>query len=167
MDTANPTNYMEVPTPTEGNNESFNFTPSGKHRGICPIGWHVPTNTEWSTMEGVVNGSAVDANGDRGTHAGKLSTGCDWRTTEVVNAPGDFGNADRNSSGFSVVPSGYFNDSFKRADEYAYFWSSSEFQGSNQGSIVWNRHLEYNKTGVNKSSGGDKCFGFSVRCLRD
>ena len=52
MDTANSTDYMEVPTPStpNGNNNYFNVTVSGNHRGICPAGWHLPSYSEWNTL---------------------------------------------------------------------------------------------------------------------
>ncbi len=173
MDTANPNNYMEVPTPSTGNNEYFNFTPSGNHRGICPEGWHVPTDAEWSAMEAVVNGSDVSSTtGYRGTHAGKLSTGCDWTSSTAAGAPGNHSYADRNSSGFAAVPAGYFGGSFHDAGSEAYFWSSSQnYSAGNQypSAVAWYRYLTYNGAGVYRNYEGDvdKYYGRSVRCVRD
>lgn len=164
MDTANPSNYMEVPTASAGNTNAFDFAPSGNHRGICPEGWHVPTDAEWSAMELEVNGSDVSsATGYRGSHAGKLSTGCDWVSSTNAGAPGNFGNTDRNSSGFAAVPAGNFESSLiEDAGRGAYFWSSS--QGSSTG--AWRRSLGCSLAGVNRYS-HPKDSGRSVRCLRD
>ena len=163
MDTANPSNYMEVPTASAGNTNAFDFAPSGNHRGICPEGWHVPTDAEWSAMELEVNGSDVSsATGYRGSHAGKLSTGCDWVSSTNAGAPGNFGNTDRNSSGFAAVPAGNFYSSFNNAGYYAGFWSSSQGSSSN----AWGRNLYCNYAGVYRY-GNLKYDGRSVRCLRD
>lgn len=173
MDTANPTNHREVPTTTEGNDNYFNFTPSGNHRGICPEGWHVPTDAEWSAMELEVNGSDVSSTtGYRGRHAGKLSTGCDWTSSTAAGAPGNYSNVERNSSGFAAVPAGYFYSSFHNAGSYAYFWSSSQnYSAGNQNfsAVAWYRYLTYNGAGVYRNAEGyvDKYYGRSVRCVRD
>ena len=162
MDTANPSGYVEVATAANTSNQ-FSFTPSGNHQGVCPVGWHVPTDAEWNAMELEVNGSDVSGStGYRGSHAGKLSTGCDWSSSSTENAAGNYANAERNSSGFSAVPAGNFYSSFANAGYRAYFWSSSQSSSYN----AWNRYLDSNSAGVYRSS-GSKYYGFSVRCVRD
>ena len=163
MDTANPANYMEVLTASTGNNSAFSFAPSGNHRGICPEGWHVPTDAEWSAMDLEVNGSDVSsATGYRGSHAGKLSTGCDWTSSTNAGAPGNYSNTDRNSSGFAAVPAGYCGSSFNNAGDDAVFWSSSQLSSG----YAWYRGLNYRYDGVARYDGGQSN-GRSVRCLRD
>ena len=164
MDTANPTNYVEVVTTSDNNNNSFNFTPSGNHQGVCPLGWHVPTDAEWSAMELEVNGSDVSGStGWRGSHGGKLATGCDWRSNGAANAPGNYSNAERNASGFSAVPVGGFNGSSFFSLNYANFWCASQSNSSN----AWDRYMLYDNAGMNRGSNRSKSNGFSVRCVRD
>jgi uncharacterized protein (TIGR02145 family) len=172
MDTANSSSYVEVPTSSTGNSSSFYFAPTGNHRGICPKGWHLPSDTEWNTMEDTVSGSDWQASyetstGFRGSHAGKLSTGCDWttNTNTTANAPGDYSNNKRNSSGFAAVPAGYFTTSFYYAGGYAYFWSSSQ-HSSYPYSNAWYRILDSSLAGVSRNK-NTKNYGYSVRCLRD
>ncbi len=166
MDTANPSSYVEVPTSSTGNSSFFDFTPTGNHRGICPEGWHLPTDAEWNAMELVVNGSDVSSSTDyRGSHAGKLSTGCDWSkntTANTANSPGNYSNDERNSSGFAAVPTGYFLSSFNYAGSRAYFWSSSQTSSGN----AWYRALYSSNAGVVRNY-YYKNYGLSVRCLRD
>ncbi len=161
MDTANPSGYVEVATAANTSNQ-FSFTPSGNHQGVCPVGWHVPTDAEWNAMELEVNGSDVSGSaGYRGSHAGKLSTGCDWSSSSTENAAGNYANAERNESGFSAVPAGYLYGSFLHAGGGASFWSS---QGSNN--AAWGRNLGSNFAGVYRDN-YYKYDGFSVRCVRD
>lgn len=164
MDTANPTNYVEVVTASDNNNTAFSFTPSGNHQGVCPLGWHVPTDAEWSAMELEVNGSDVSGStGWRGSHGGKLATGCDWNSNGTANAPGNYSNAERNASGFSAVPAGYFSgSSFFNSGYHAYFWSASQSLSD----IAWSRYLLSNYAGMDRYYYG-KGYGFSVRCVRD
>ena len=162
MDTANPSGYVEVATAANTSNQ-FSFTPSGNHQGVCPIGWHVPTDAEWNAMELEVNGSDVSGStGYRGSHAGKLSTGCDWSSSSTENAAGNYANAERNDSGFSAVPAGSFNGSFYKPGNDARFWSATQNSNTN----AWRRYLIYSNAGVSRSS-LDKYYGFSVRCVRD
>ncbi len=165
MDTANPSGYVEVPTESSGNNNSFTFNPSGKHRGICPEGWHVPTDAEWSTMEAVVNGSNVSSlTGYRGSHAGKLAGGNDWDSTSTTNAPGNYSSTVRNSTGFTVVPAGYFYTSFNQTRIAAILWTSSQ---RSEAYKAWGRYFRYENVGVGRYTNSYHGQGRSVRCLRD
>ena len=142
---------------------------SGHRRGICPAGWHLPSDAEWNTMEATVSGSDWQTSyetstGYRGNHAGKLAGGDNWISSTMSGAPGDYDNADRNVSGFSAVPAGYcLGSSFGNAGSYAYFWSSSQnlSYGGN-----YDRVLYYNYADVSRYI-NSKLFGYSVRCLRD
>ena len=139
-------------------------------RGICPKGWHIPTDDEWNVMEAEVDGaSATYTNtGYRGSHAGKLARDwCRWKSSDVTNAPGNK-SANRNSSYFGAMNAGrYTNSAFVGSDDWisnAYFWSASSYNNDN----AWSRRLTYNYPGVYRESGGrEKTNGLSVRCLRD
>ena len=124
-------------------------------RGLCPSGWHVPTDGEWMTMEMALGMSEAEANdtGYRGTDQGtQMKTDYGWTG----------GGNGTNSSGFSGLPGGYrYNDGyFYYAGSSGYWWSSSPV-----GSSAWFRSLfdfEY----VGRFSFSQR-FGFSVRCVRD
>ena len=167
MDTAKPSDgsytYVEVAT-VAYTGSYFDFTPSDNHQGVCPMGWHVPTITEWTTM---VTAAGVVGSGPSGTGSAKLTTGCDWNSgvaqMETNNGvPGNYSCTNTNESGFSAVPAGTFTDSFGNVGDYAYFWTSSKFGNSN----AWGIYLRYNYGGLYQ---GDyyKRFGYSVRCVRD
>ena len=144
---------------------AVNATFQGDRQGICPKGWHVPTDSEWSDMEFVVNDSNVSSIWDyRGTHAGKLAGGNDWTISSTSGAPGDYTNTNRNSSGFSAVPASNYGISFGTANHFTIFWSSSQLDEMEGFSLV--RELSHSNAGVNRYS-SDKCPGYSVRCLRD
>ena len=157
------------------NSDTWHYEFSGNCRGICPAGWHVPTNEEWNVMESEVNGSTITTtynDWNRGSHAGKLSTSCDW--ADIPNwgdqtAPGDYAYNSRNSSGFSVLPAGGWNTSgffdAATATEYgsqAYFWTSSDYSDT----YGLERILVYSTQTV-MFYNYEKTFGMSVRCVRD
>ena len=167
MDTAKPSDgsytYVEVATASNTSNY-FDFTPSGNHQGVCPLGWHVPTDAEWNAMELEVNGSDVSGStGSRGSHAGKLSTGCDWSDSSNAGVPGNYSSAEHNASGFSAVPAGAFSvSSFYNLRTNAFFWSASQYDDGS----AWYRYLNYGNAGVTRYNYYNYD-GFSVRCVSD
>jgi uncharacterized protein (TIGR02145 family) len=168
VDTFN-TAYGETSVNTSQSNAvSVNFI--GNRRGICPAGWHLPSDADWNTMEATVSGSNWQASyettyGWRGTHAGKLAGGENWSTSSTSGVPGDYSNADRNATGFSAVPAGYcYSSSFYDAGYTANFWSSTQYVSSPNFAYV--RYLNYSYANVSREY-YLKHYGFSVRCLRD
>lgn len=136
-------------------------------QGICPKGWHVPSNAEWEELESTLTTANVGEHCDfRGDHAGKMAGGeaGTWEESHTAGAPGNYGNPDRNISGLSILPAGYSssenNNSFGKE---AWFWSSSEDYGDN----AYDRRLTYNHAGVVKANRRGTYCGYSVRCVRD
>ena len=164
MDTFN-TAYGETSVnDTAGNVVSVTF--NGHRRGICPAGWHLPSDAEWNTMEATVSGSDWQTSyetitGYRGFHAGKLACGDKWRLCATDNAPGNMNYANRNVSGFSAVPAGYAPST---AGDDAIFWSSSE--GGSYLDRAYFRNLHYDYPRVQRAV-SYKTSTYSVRCLRD
>ena len=140
---------------------SSSANPSGV-QGICPSGWHVPSDAEWTAMEATQTSMDVTADDWRGDHGGRLA-GEGWNSSSVAGAPGNTNDPNHNASGFSAVPAGYsFGSSFGYAGSYAYFWSSTEYSSSN----AYYRGLNYAIAGVYRNN-LTKYYGRSVRCLRD
>ena len=141
--------------------EMMQYVTTAGTQGICPTGWHLPTDTEWKTLEkqlGMTQAQADDT-GYRGTDQGSQMGGNEslW-TNGSLDQNGAFG-----SSGFAVLPAGYryTNGSFYDQSLSGSLWSSSEF-----GSGAWNRYLYYNLTDVYRYN-DNKTYGYSVRCVRD
>jgi len=127
----------------------YNWYAVDDSRGLCPTGWHVPTDAEWTTFTTYLGGTTVAG--------GKMKS---------VSALWSSPNTDAtNNSGFSGLPGGYRggNDgSFDYLGGYGYFWSSSQIDTYN----AWYRYLLYNYAYVGRNS-YYKEGGFSVRCLKD
>jgi len=120
--------------------------PSGTVRGVCPEGWHLPSDGEWNTLFSTVGGDS--------TAGTKLKSTSGWNGS---------GNG-TDSYGFGVLPAGrrsYFG-AFVRAGGYAYFWSSTEL--ISYFAYLWNFFYDYE--GVYRFD-DNKFYGYSVRCLRD
>jgi uncharacterized protein (TIGR02145 family) len=137
----------------------YNFYAVDDARGLCPSGWHVPSDDEWMTMEMHLGMSALDAN----------STG--WRSTgSVGNKLKEAGTAHwsndsgaDNSSGFTALGGGVRTTSGGFSDllYFGYFWSSSP-----SGGTAWYRVLYGSNADVSRSSPSQR-YGFAVRCVGD
>jgi len=118
------------------------------NRNVCPAGWHVPSDAEWTTLITFLGGIRVAG--------GKLKeTGTTHWQSPNIGAT--------NESGFTALPSGgrEANGTFGGVGDDGLWWSSSETSAT----IAYNRYMDY--LGFVSSSLGSKQDGFSVRCLRD
>jgi uncharacterized protein (TIGR02145 family) len=114
-------------------------------RGLCPNGWHVPTDGEWTVLTDHLGGESVAG--------GQMKTTYGWYE----------GGNGTNSSGFSGLPGGYrLNDGYFYFAGYGgYWWSSSP-----SGSDAWYRYLNFTSENVYRYDFNPQN-GFSVRCVRD
>ena len=124
-------------------------------KGLCPNDWHVPSDSEWTTLTNYLGGESVAG--------GKMkSTGTTYWNSPNTGAT--------NVSGFSVLPGGIrFSDgSFFNIRDFAFFWSATEYDRLH----AWYRSLGVSVGNVRRGSvmsdvSDDKLVGASVRCLRD
>ena len=132
---------------------------------LCPSGWHVPSDAEWTTLTNYLSANSTYWCGGNSSYIAKsLASTTSWDSSTNYCAVGNNLSAN-NSTGFSALPGGYrfYSDgSFYSLDKHGYWWSSTENDGSN----AWNRNLNYNNANVNRNN-NNKRNGFSVRCLRD
>jgi uncharacterized protein (TIGR02145 family) len=129
----------------------YNWYTVADPRNVCPAGWHVPTDAEWTTVTNFLGGQPVAG--------GKMkSTG-----TQYWLSPNTSGS---NESGFSGLPGGTRSSNndgyFLSVGANGYWWSSTEFGTFN----AWFRALNYSSGGAGRGT-SPKRNGFSVRCLRD
>jgi uncharacterized protein (TIGR02145 family) len=117
---------------------------STTYKNICPTGWHVPTEPEWTTLTDYL-----------GSDAGTF-----MKKNDALWIP----NSGNNSSGFSALPGGlrYGSDGFDGIKNWAEFWSATE------GNSQFNHSLYLGLYTSNVGIGGDtKKSGKSIRCLKD
>ncbi len=122
-------------------------------RGLCPTGWHVPTDAEWTTLENHLGGPSVSGGALKSTVMQPTLGGWNPPNTGATN-----------SSGFTALPGGlrFVNGGFDFMTLFGYWWSSSDLSGSN----AWSRYLSTTNGDVGRNSDG-RAYGFSVRCCRD
>jgi uncharacterized protein (TIGR02145 family) len=117
---------------------------------ICPTGWHVPTDTEWTTLTTELGGESV-----AGGKLKSIGTVSYWSSQSAGTD---------NSSGFSALPGGYRikDGSFNNLSNSAVFWRATQVNDNN----AWSSRLEHNSNNVSKDS-YEKQLGASIRCLKD
>jgi uncharacterized protein (TIGR02145 family) len=124
----------------------YNWYAVDDARSLCPTGWHVPTDWEYTELANFLGGSSI---------AG----------TQMKSSPSDDPSWDgTNTSGFSALAGGIRIGSgdFLYEGSGGYFWSSSPTGSTN----AWTRRLDSVNAGVYRFYSGHRS-GFSVRCLRD
>ncbi len=129
---------------TNGDNSGSNV------QGICPTGWHLPNDTEWSELITYLGGNTVA--GGKMKEAGMAH----WESPNEGAT---------NESGFTALPSGFRTDDtgeFITMGVINYWWSATQendYRAWNykvRSASSWIDHLDY-----------DKSMGFSVRCVQD
>lgn len=131
----------------------YNWYAVDDSRGLCPTGWHVPTDTEWTTLTDFLGGTSVAA--------GKMKTTGTIQTN--IGYWEDPNTGATNESGFTGLPGGWrSNNSFPLFGEFGFWWSSTAFDSVN----AWARDLAYDRESVFRFD-ADKRGGFSIRCVED
>jgi len=152
---------------------SINCDPCGGSgvQGICPAGYHIPTDLEWSRYEYCIEHNIAPTGA---TTLTTFQTTTGWRGTNSTAGPGakmkvTSSNTPAwdgtNTSGFSALPAGYryYGDGlFYDLGSAVYFWSATALNGTN----AWYRHL---LTGYSQSDRltNSKMVGYSVHCLQN
>ena len=124
----------------------YNWHAVNDHRGLCPVGWHVSTDEEWTTMVALLGGEDVAGS--------KLKQTFGWYNDGTGT----------NTSGFSGLPAGFLDavdGQVKSAGLNGYWWTSSPISGN-----AWYRYLFYSADNVFRFF-NDPNNGYSIRCVRD
>jgi uncharacterized protein (TIGR02145 family) len=137
--------------------EMMQYVTTEGAKGLCPDGWHIPTDLEWCTLTRNIDLTVnCNAMGYIGTDAGyKMKSTSGWNNNGNGN----------NSSGFTALPAGDWNTvagTFGRLGIETTFWTSTVYNTA----IAWDRSLNSSQFGVSRNY-YYKTNGFSVRCLQD
>jgi len=125
----------------------YNFYAVADARNLCPTGWHVPTDAEWTTLTDYLGGISAAWS--------KMKAPTLWKSGSL---------ATDNNSGFTGIPSGnrYVNGTFNQKGENANWWSSTIYNGDN----AFFRSIYYLNTEVYRGN-PPKIIGYSIRCVKD
>jgi uncharacterized protein (TIGR02145 family) len=138
----------------------YNWYAINDSRGICPEGWHIPNNSEWTTLTNFLGGGEVAG--------GKMK----MKGINYWHSPNS---GATNSSGFSALPGGSRSSdlTFNNGRSEVFFWSTTEFNINN----AWYIYISTDDPNTGMSHGTDyppvfnlasgKSSGLSVRCIKD
>lgn len=153
-------NNIITPSWTYYNHDSTNNIIYGKlyngyavndSRNICPIGFRVPTQTDYNTLATYIGGSS---------NGGKLKeAGTSHWTSPNTGAT--------NSTGFTALPGGYMGDqnSSSNINTWGYFWTAT--YSTTGGATNYLRHLTNNSTTFTETTSFSLKGGASVRCIKN
>lgn len=125
------------------------------HQGICPDGWHLPSDSEWNKLESyILTNLNIE---DSANIALKIKSDTLW----LNNGNGS------NETGFSALPTGFrFREGyFDKIGRYGYFWTSTQCPSSCEQSARY-RYLVFSDNEIHKSYPSKKS-GLPVRCVKD
>ena len=124
----------------------YNWYAVNDDRGLCPVGWHVPSEGEWYNLVSAFGGSSV---------AGEsLKSSYGW----------SYEGQGTNESGFNGMPGGKRQDGsgyFSSAGDNGTWWTSTPYS-----SLARYSELKFNSNGVTNSY-ADRETGYSVRCVQE
>lgn len=144
---------------------SSTSNPSGI-RGVCPTGWHLPSDSEWKELEMALGMSLeqADKEGWRGVNEGSKMADSASLWTDYV-----FGGLDKDAefgtSGFTALPAGWRQSSdgtYQSLNGWVCWWCATDFDAN----LAWYRRIRYDSRNVNRNE-SDKNNGYSVRCVKD
>ena len=139
-------------------NEMMQYSTTPGIKGICPDDWHLPTDSEWCTLEHYVDPTITCVSGYMGVDGGgKLK---EEGTAHWVS-PNTGGT---NSVGFTALPGGAraYMGFFWDQGYFGYYWTSSNYNSSD----AWGHILTYNRADIQHVN-LDKDNGMSVRCVKN
>jgi uncharacterized protein (TIGR02145 family) len=119
------------------------------HRGICPSGWHIPSQSDWNTLSSYV----------------QSTSGCSSCDAKLLKSTSGWSDGDNGTDqyGFSALPggNGYSDGSFSYVGGSGFWWSASEYNAYD----AYFRVMYYDLSNVYRD--GLKSRLYSVRCLQD
>lgn len=139
----------------------YNWYTVNDSRGVCPTGWHVGTDAEWTSLINFIDPVAGGGNNNNVAGGKMKSTGTVEGGDGLWLAPNVQGS---NMSGFMGLPAGYrdYGGGYYTQGEFGYWWTATEATAGN----VWFRFLYNGDFAVSRSS-DLKRYGFSIRCVKD
>jgi len=123
----------------------YNWYAVNNPNGLCPSGWHIPSDSEWNILVNYLGGQSI-AGG-----ATKEISIWDMPNTDATN-----------SSELTVIPAGgrYENGIYSGLYQYAAFWSSTEYDSTDS----WYDNMNFNNAQVYRYF-YPKSAGYSCRCI--
>ena len=144
-------NYLPYYEQEIGRAKLYNWYAVNDPRGLAPVGYHIPSDSEWTTLTNCLGGEFTAGGKMKGLYFDSPNTGA------------------TNSSGFNAVSNGVWwrsTQSFEFISQYGVFWSSTT--DTTLPASAFNRRLSYNDQSCSNETGfHSKQNAMSVRCVKD
>jgi uncharacterized protein (TIGR02145 family) len=152
-----------------------------KHQGICPDGWHIPSNADWDELFHQVDGtSGTDSPYDSETAGKYLKTKDGWEPyldsyyDEELDEWIDTGYKDGNGEdtyGFAALPGSLYDiseESFSGSGSSGWWWTASEVYDEVYDAYnVYDMGMLSRNDGTRRDKDNKSNYMFNVRCLKD
>ena len=141
--------YNNTPANSDKYGRLYNWYAATDARNICPTGWHVPTNAEWTTLITHLGGE-----GFAGGQLKEIET-THWQSPNTGAT---------NEAGFTALPGGnrIYGNIFTDIGKHGSWWSATRYDDT----FIWLLNLQYNSNSANRYSYREVC-GVSIRCIKD
>ncbi|HNS18356.1 MAG TPA: FISUMP domain-containing protein [Bacteroidales bacterium] len=144
--------------------EAMQYVVAEGTQGICPLGWHIPTNHEWSVLEAHADSQYPfgDPEWDKDWWRGLDAGGQLKDTTGLWSEPNT---GATNKYGFTALPAGIrdqITGLFDEMDSSAYFWTSTRTEME----FIILRLLDFQHSNILRYSYSYEHPGHSIRCIR-
>jgi len=141
----------------------YNWYAASDSRSVCPVGWHVPGDADWTILTDFLRDNGYGYGGSGEDIAKSMAATFGWTPN---SSPGTVGNdqATNNSSGLAVLPGGVRikNGAFAVAEYTCSLWSTSEH------SYSYGNAITLTGESMNIFKGYTfKQDGASIRCVKD
>ena len=158
-----PCYFQSTATPSISNGLHYNWAAVNDPRALCPEGWHVPTDEEWTEMEQYVGSQQQYVYGYESANIAKaLASQEGWKAYSEVGIPGHHPEAN-NATEFTAVPASWCVSSNSGTyGQSAMFWAVSE----NNADEAYFHCIDYDSPIVQRGR-ADKELSISVRCIQD
>ncbi|MGE5423741.1 MAG: FISUMP domain-containing protein, partial [Syntrophothermus sp.] len=133
--------------------EMMQYSTNPGVQGICPSGWHLPTDEEQTILTTWLGGNSIAGGKMKETGTGHWTSPNTGATDEA---------------GFTMLPGGFrdYTAGIGQINERGALWSSTQNGGAGY-NCSWNLDLLYNSVEVTRSGGAMWSNGFSVRCVKN
>lgn len=144
---------------------SSTANPSGV-QGICPDGWHVPSDSEWTQLTNYVSSQTSYLCNNNNTYIAKaLASSMGWNSSSATCVVGN-NPSSNNATGFSALPAGIIGISNSGVSYFGYNASVTFWSATGDNINAFTRHFDYYIANVQKPK-YNRYYGLSVRCVRD
>jgi uncharacterized protein (TIGR02145 family) len=132
-------------------------------RNICPAGWHVPSDAEWTTLTDYLINNNYGYKSRKNEISKSLAYTSGWTTNSIDGSVGN-DQVRNNSSGFKAIATGYRYGSglFNGFGSFSYWWTATAVYSTN----AWYRSISDERNNVYRDN-SSKQNGISVRCIKD